>query len=211
VRAEHDAVLGEDAKFVTSILRKSPHKLNELRYTLAVFRECLRFYNLGASFRQAGPDFAWTLNGIHYPSKGFMIQTGQDIMNYLPHIWSRPDEFIPERYLVSEGDPLYPVKHAWRGFEIGSMSCIGQELAMMEFKVALALTVREFDFDFPWKEWDTMRFVFAFYPIADVQLTVVIRGVDESHETINGDRGYQTAGHPVGMKDQLPTRVRLRS
>ena len=141
------------------ILRSSPYKVNELRYTGALLKELLRVYNLGGSIRRAGPDFEWSLNGTRYPTDGFCLQTGQNIMNFLPHVWVRPNEFMPERFLVGEGHELYPVKNAWRGFELGSMSCIGQELAMVEFKVALALTAREFEFEFPWAEWDRMRYV----------------------------------------------------
>ena len=37
-------------------------------------------------------------------------------------------------------------KDSWRPFEKGPRNCIGQELAVLETKVILALTVREFDF-----------------------------------------------------------------
>ncbi|KAI0848484.1 hypothetical protein F5Y00DRAFT_262580 [Daldinia vernicosa] len=40
-------------------------------------------------------------------------------------------EFIPERWLVEPGDPLYPVKGGWRPFEHGPLNCLGQTLAML--------------------------------------------------------------------------------
>lgn len=66
-----------------------------------------------------------------------------------PEIWPRPKEFLPERWLAQEGDELYSrlaAKYAWRPFEWGPMSCIGQELAMIEMKMALLFVLRDFEF-----------------------------------------------------------------
>lgn len=66
-------------------------------------------------------------------------------------------EFLPERFLVAEGHPLHPVKNAWRPFELGNTRCIGEELAMVEMKLVLALTMRELDFKFDWEGWNTLQ------------------------------------------------------
>ncbi|KAI0835111.1 hypothetical protein F5Y06DRAFT_144079 [Hypoxylon sp. FL0890] len=60
-------------------------------------------------------------------------------------------EFLSERFLVAKGHPLHPVKNTWRPFELGNTRCIGEELAMVEMKLVLALTMREVDFHFDWK------------------------------------------------------------
>lgn len=59
-------------------------------------------------------------------------------------LWG-PDaaEFKPERFLPENADKI--PQDVWRPFEKGPRNCIGQELAMTELKVVLALTVREFD------------------------------------------------------------------
>lgn len=59
-------------------------------------------------------------------------------------LWPEPFSFIPERWLAKEGDPLFPVKGAWRPFEHGSRGCIGQELATIETKIIMALMLRQF-------------------------------------------------------------------
>lgn len=68
--------------------------------------------------------------------------------------WEDPNKFIPERWLVKEGDPLAPVKGTWRAFEHGPRNCIGQELAMIEIKVIMALTLRSFDVSSVYEELD---------------------------------------------------------
>ncbi len=53
-------------------------------------------------------------------------------------------EFKPERWL----EPTFDVPPtAYRPFERGPRNCIGQELALLEFRVVLALTARRFDFE----------------------------------------------------------------
>lgn len=34
-------------------------------------------------------------------------------------LWRDVESFIPERFLVEEGDPLFHVKGAWRPLELG--------------------------------------------------------------------------------------------
>jgi cytochrome P450 len=66
-------------------------------------------------------------------------------------LFPNPDEFIPERFLEQE----IP-KDAWRQFEKGPRSCIGQELALLEMKIILALMIRDFEMRAAYEEWDRM-------------------------------------------------------
>lgn len=87
------------------------------------------------------------------------MQTLPDATHLRPDLWPRVDDFLPERFLVDKDDPLYPPKNAWRAFELGTTRCIGEELAMMEMKLALVLTIREFDFEFDWSGWHKLQCV----------------------------------------------------
>jgi len=62
-----------------------------------------------------------------------------------PRIWGESaDEFDPSRFLP-ENEAKLP-ENAWRPFEKGARNCIGQELALLEARIVLAVTVRSFDF-----------------------------------------------------------------
>lgn len=55
------------------------------------------------------------------------------------------DVFVPERWLDQDAPDKTPAG-AWRAFERGPRGCIGQELAMIETRVVLALTIRRYNF-----------------------------------------------------------------
>jgi hypothetical protein len=158
LRAEHDEVFGSDTTSVSEALIRSPHLLNSLPYTLAVTKEVLRVSPIAASLRKGSPEFMFNASdGTRLPTDGFAVITGTAATHYHPDLWPRVNEFLPERWVVPKGHPLYPVKHAWRPFEMGPMNCIGQELALMEVKLVLLFTVRELDIEPAWKEWDALK------------------------------------------------------
>lgn len=98
---------------------------------------------------------------------------------------------------MSEGDPLYPVKGAWRPFEHGPRNCIGQEVAMMESKVIVACTVRMFEVRPGYAEWDSLRG----------------RGSGEMGKgmEVAGERAYQVLVGSAKPREGMPARVRLRA
>lgn len=63
---------------------------------------------------------------------GVMVWPVSYALHHSPNLWPLGSAFIPERWLVKEGNPLFPVKCAWRPFEFGPRHCIGIELAMIE-------------------------------------------------------------------------------
>ncbi len=65
-------------------------------------------------------------------------------MHYDPEYFDEPKEFKPERFLAA--NPTFP-RNAYRPFERGLRSCLGQSLAMDEMKIMLVLVARWFDFE----------------------------------------------------------------
>lgn len=190
LRAEHDEVLGADPHGAADMLRSHPYKIKELRYTTAVVKETLRLHALSETFRKGTPGFDFRINGRSFPTEGCskyiklkqryceqseliavtVIQTNPVVLHLREELWPRPMEFLPERFMVPEGHPLHPSKNAWRPFEMGSMRCIGEELAMMEIVLCLVFTVREIDFDFDWAGWDKLQYVHT--PSTDSRHTI---------------------------------------
>lgn len=188
---EHNRILGPDHDQAATQVNQDPYLLNRLPYTLAVVKETLRLYPPAATARGGEPGyFVSGPDGRQYPTHGFLIWSASYSMQRDTEWWADADKFIPERWLVEEGDRLYPVKGAYRPFEFGPRNCIGQELAMLELKLVLVMTTRTFEFKTVYDEWDQLH-------------------PRSGPRTVDGDRAYQVlsgAAHPV---DGLPCRVSL--
>ncbi|MCJ1432752.1 hypothetical protein MMC27_002109 [Xylographa pallens] len=189
--AEHNNVLGLDYKEAASRISESPHLLNQLPYTLAVVKETLRLYPPASSTRGGEPDhFIPGPDGRRLPTDGFLVWANSYAIHHDPTYWPEPYDFIPKRWLVAEGDRLYPLKGAYRPFEFGPRNCIGQKLAMLELKTILIMTAREFDIKTVYEEWD------ALHP-------------RRGPKYVNGDRAYQILNGSAHPCDGLPCRVSL--
>ncbi|RBA14116.1 hypothetical protein FPRO05_02908 [Fusarium proliferatum] len=96
--------------------------------------------------------------GQQLPTDGFILFSASKAIHRNPKFWSEPDKFIPERW-------LYPVAHknAFRPFELGPRGCIGQELALTELRLLLAMTVRELDIVPAYKEKDEVLLGYQAY------------------------------------------------
>lgn len=194
VLAEHDDVFGADAPKSKSLIDKDPYILNKLPYTTAVIKEVLRLFPPAASIRIGRPGATiFDDEGRAYPIQGCNVWTLTLALHHNPHAWPDPESFKPERWLVEEGHELYPVKGAWRPFQHGPKNCIGQSLVMLELKICLVMTLREFMITPAYEEWDK---------------THPRRGI----KTVNGQRAYQAekgggGAHPA---DGFPVKVALR-
>ena len=149
LRAEHDALLGTDPADAKARLTAHPELLNQMPYTLAVLKETLRLFPPAATARRGGPDIFLSNpeTGRQYPTEDWLVNVVSTVSHRLELYWERPDEFIPERFLAREGEPLYPLKNTYRPFELGPRNCIGQELARLEMCAILAMTARELDIE----------------------------------------------------------------
>lgn len=187
IRAEHDEVFGSDVDETASVVIQNPFLLNRLPYTLAVIKETLRLYPPVSSTRAGEPGFNVTDDqGRRFPTDGLLVWANPQPVQRDPAYWLRPNEFVPDRWLVPVGDPLHPVKGAWRPFEYGPRNCIGQELAMLEMKIIMVMTLRRFQITPVYEELDRQE------PSAKVR-------------TVYGERGYQI--QRAQPSDDLPCRV----
>ncbi|KAB5570736.1 cytochrome P450 [Coniochaeta sp. 2T2.1] len=195
LRSELDAVFGSpDPPSTCDVLSKKPHLLNQCDFLLAVVKETLRIYPPTATARSGLPGFDLTdpSNGnAPLPTEGCLVVGNHFGIHHNPRFWPRADEFVPDRWLVAEGHELYPVRNGWRPFERGPRNCLGQELAMTEIRLVVAIMCREFDFREAYGESDRAR------------------GLETERLRVNGERCYQIirgGGHP---SDNYPCRVHL--
>ncbi|KAK8878814.1 cytochrome P450 [Apiospora arundinis] len=148
LRAELDDVLGTDPSKAADRISADPSLLNRLPYTLAVIKETLRLWPVVGTVRAGAPDFTLFApdTGVRYATDGFVLFGCSKAAHVHPNFWPEPESFLPERFTTrDESDPLHPVKNAFRPWELGPRNCIGQELASLEIRLVLALTVREFE------------------------------------------------------------------
>ena len=191
---EHNQILGQDPTQSPLRVSEKPHLLNKLPYTSAVIKETLRLYPPASSTRNGEPGTTVVVpDGRHYPTEGMMVWSNHVAIHRDPSVWKQPEKFVPERWLVGQDDPLYPAHQgAWRPFEHGPRSCMGQELALIEIKLILVLTMREFRIESAYEELD-------------------MSNPPKGLKTLNGDRAYQIqlgAAHPP---DGFPCAVFLTS
>lgn len=188
VRAEHTFVFGSNLDQTSSLITSNPYILNQLPYTLAVIKEALRLFPAGSSTRDGDASFALTDDGQHYPTEGCIVWSLHQAIHREPLYWPQPDTFRPERWLVQPDDPLYPVKGAFRPFEFGPRNCIGQELAMLEIKLVMVMTIREFDIRATFEEWEAVN-------------------GRKGPNMVNGEIAYQSLEGTNRPRDGFPCRV----
>ena len=187
VCAEHDDVFGSDISQTASTLTENPQLLNQLPLTVAVIKETLRLFPPSSTTRAGEPGFSITdSDGRKYPTDGLMVWSNHEAIHRDPAYWPRPASFLPERWLVSPDDPLHPIRGAWRPFEHGPRNCIGQEFAMIELKIVMVMTLREFSIKAAYEGWDPLK-------------------AEASPNTVDGERAYQV---DIGAPSQgLPCKI----
>lgn len=201
LRAEHDSVLGTNPEAAAKTIREEPELLNQLPYTTAVIKETIRLSPATTTIREGHQNFNFHITGFdnkwpeYWPSAGFDLLDSPRTIHTDPNIFLKPHEFIPERYLVADTDPLYPPPNAWRGFQLGQRRCIGQVLAYAELKLVLVLTARRFDIEPAWEDWDLM---------------LSQQGKKVKPHLVEGERLYITGNATSHSKDGAPVHVRAR-
>lgn len=149
VRQEYNEVFRTDVEQTPHPIKRDPYLINKLPYTVAIIKEILRLYVPASSVRKGLPGFSLQHDGKQYPKEvmcnnvstlpirvssigaaiakppaGFMIWPISHALHYSPDLWPSPTAFIPERWLVKKGDPLFPIKGARRPFEFDPRHCI---------------------------------------------------------------------------------------
>ncbi|KAK8717739.1 hypothetical protein V6N13_044997 [Hibiscus sabdariffa] len=162
-QAEVDSVLGQGRPTLESI--------KKLEYIRLIAVEALRLYPQPPLLIRRALEEVVLPGGYKGDKDGYTIPAGTDIfisvynLHRSPYFWDRPHDFVPERFLEqkdSDGiegwagfDPsrspgaLYPNEiisdFAFLPFGGGPRKCVGDQFALMESTVALAVLLQKFD------------------------------------------------------------------
>ncbi|KAJ0810829.1 putative cytochrome P450 [Helianthus annuus] len=162
-QAEIDAVVSQDGITLES--------LKKLEYVRLIISESLRLYPQPPLLIRRSLKSDRLPGGYKGNKEGYEIPAGTDLfisvynLHRSPYFWDNPNEFEPERFLVQkdnndiEGwagfDPsrtagsLYPNEtvsdFAFLPFGGGPRRCVGDQFALMESTIALAMLLQKFD------------------------------------------------------------------
>jgi cytochrome P450 len=207
LRQEHDDVFG--GRDPAAQVRENPTLLNRCTYTLAIIKETLRLFPPAGTVRDGRPGATVTdRNGNTYPVENVGAMIAHRYVHRDPRVWVRPNEFLPERWLVDPGHELYPPQNtgAYRPFEHGPRNCIGQTLVLNEMRIVLIMTARTFEISPAYDEWDAEQ------RVKEGWWTKMMRRVglkSEEIKTVMGERAYQTSRAGAHPADGYPCRVAL--
>nr|GMD34501.1 cytochrome P450 97B2, chloroplastic isoform X2 [Ipomoea batatas] len=137
-QAEIDAVLGQG--------RPTFESLKKLEYLRLIVVESLRL------FPQPPLLIRRSLKPDQLP--GYSIPAGTDIflsvynLHRSPYFWDKPNEFEPERFQVrKESEGIEGSDFAFLPFGGGPRKCVGDQFALMESTIALAMLLQKFDIE----------------------------------------------------------------
>ncbi|KAI0140484.1 cytochrome P450 [Xylariaceae sp. FL1272] len=203
LRKEHDEVFGDNPNEAAALLKKTPSLLNKCKLTLAVIKETIRMYAPAGTVRAGAPGTSIRdLQGNEHPMDYVGAHVLHQALHFNPRVWPKPDDFLPERFLVGSEHELYADPAAYRPFEQGARNCIGQTLVWNELRIAVILTCREFNVRDAYAEFD-----------AEQELKVGVWGKMKRNlfgqpiRTLHGDRAYQTDSGGLHPVDGYPCRV----
>ncbi|CAK1551625.1 unnamed protein product [Leptosia nina] len=137
-------------------LAQNPEKQEKLReeiisedpkqsYLKACIKEALRLIPITpANLRKVSKEY--DVLGYRIPKDALVIMNHGVLCKMEEH-YPKPDEFIPERWVVDKSDPLYyghAHPFAYSPFGYGTRSCIGRRIAQLQMESFVPKIVRNF-------------------------------------------------------------------
>jgi cytochrome P450 len=115
--------------------------MNSLVFTTQFIKETLRLFPVVPNIhREINSDTQ--LHGTVLP-KGAWAFIDILCLHHNPLVWDDPEEFRPSRFSSENSKKRHP--YAYIPFSAGSRNCIGQNFALNEERVAIAMTVYRYE------------------------------------------------------------------
>ncbi|KAL8131997.1 hypothetical protein AgCh_007765 [Apium graveolens] len=171
--AQHPAKMKKAQAEIDSVLSHEEitfESVKKLEYLRLIVVEVLRLYPQPPLLIRRSLTSDQLPGGYNGDKNGYNLPAGTDVfisvynLHRSPYFWDKPDEFEPERFLVQKQsevkgwagfDPsrspgaLYPneiiADFAFLPFGGGPRKCVGDQFALMESTVALAMLLKKFD------------------------------------------------------------------
>lgn len=203
IRQEHEAILGPVSQAAERI-KRDPSILHELEYTLCVIKEALRLFPAASAPRKGHKGLFLTdpQTGEKFPTEGWMIWLVHYGLGRSEDVWGpTAHEFVPERFLPENSSAI--PEGAFRSFETGKRDCLGQNLALLESRIILGLTCRQFEFDVALDEAS----------LREVGMDGSFYAKDHSFRSgkqdVDGEELYQVLVGAAKPREGMPCRARM--
>lgn len=162
LREEVDGLRGQGktSQFIT--FKES----QEMPYLQAVMKEALRMHPAtGLPLERVVPAGGAEIGDKFFP-EGTIVGMNSWVAHRDTSVFG-PDanEFRPERWLSSDKEKLSVMERSWMPFGLGSRTCIGRHISLLETSKLIPMLVRDFDFTLAShlqaKEWETTNYWFV--------------------------------------------------
>jgi sterol 14-demethylase len=151
-----------------NIMKKHGNKvdhdiLSEMEVLYRCIKEALRLHPpLIMLLRSSHTDFTVTTReGKNYDiPKGHIVATSPAFANRLPHIFTKPDSYDPDRFSPGREEDKTAGAFSYISFGGGRHGCLGEPFAYLQIKAIWSHLLRNFEFElvspFPEIDWNAM-------------------------------------------------------
>lgn len=129
----------------------------EMPYFQAVIKEALRMHSAtGLPLWRVVPDGGVEINGYFFPA-GTVVGINTWVAHYDEEVFPDATTFRPERWIEAESNPekLRAMNEMYMPFGLGTRTCLGKHISILEMSKLIPRIVRDFDFSTRNENWET--------------------------------------------------------
>ncbi|KAJ5596940.1 hypothetical protein N7450_003398 [Penicillium hetheringtonii] len=135
----------------------------DMPYFQAVMKEALRMHSAtGLPMWREIPAGGAQINDRFFPA-GTVIGVNTWVVHYDERVFPDSKSFRPERWLEAENDPdkLKEMNQMYMPFGLGSRTCLGKHISILEMSKLIPRLVRDYDFTPLRNNWKTENYWFV--------------------------------------------------